>query len=332
MKTVHTPDMVAHLWAAQGQPRARNAGDTFYFEGDTIYSYGRHFPIARIVTEGTGHKYRKTVFMTLGEYSITTAKHKAIVRSAVRHLHTIYVPRVDYDNADNLRTLEEQFKEQMIAAAGKHKGRATEIAMAKAAHTLDLRNALALYMGRKAKPMPQDFTKAAKAEAEKRAKADKATRERLKAERLDSLAQKEADMGATFKHWGDVWARGISQDGVNRYTYERFAAIASERDGVEYPTSLPVLLRLLPNDLDQVQTSLGATVPLDHAHRIYRMWARLQAKMPPEGWTNTGDSQEGKVGAFRVDWIDPDGTLHAGCHTIRPEAIRDFAQRMGWEG
>jgi hypothetical protein len=44
IRHVHPTDMVAHLWAHQSQDSARNGGN-FYFEGDTLYSYGAHFPL-----------------------------------------------------------------------------------------------------------------------------------------------------------------------------------------------------------------------------------------------------------------------------------------------
>jgi len=38
---------VAHVWAQQVQDEERSGN--MFFEGDTIYSYGHHFPIARFV-------------------------------------------------------------------------------------------------------------------------------------------------------------------------------------------------------------------------------------------------------------------------------------------
>ena len=42
-----THDAVAHAWANKTKPRLK--GTNMYFEGDTIYSYGDHFPVARHV-------------------------------------------------------------------------------------------------------------------------------------------------------------------------------------------------------------------------------------------------------------------------------------------
>src|SRR5262249_44911174 len=74
-KQVHTPANVAHLWAHQTQDSARNPGGTLYFRGATIYSYGDHFPIARLC--------RGAVLFTTRTYSVTTARHIKIVRQAI---------------------------------------------------------------------------------------------------------------------------------------------------------------------------------------------------------------------------------------------------------
>jgi hypothetical protein len=46
--------MVAHLWANEKQESAN--GSNFYFEGESIYSYGRHFEVGRIVRNKRGEK------------------------------------------------------------------------------------------------------------------------------------------------------------------------------------------------------------------------------------------------------------------------------------
>lgn len=59
---------IAHLWANQHQDEARTPSHNFYFNGRVIYSYGGHFPIARIMEDGV-------VMFTTNTYSNTTAKH-----------------------------------------------------------------------------------------------------------------------------------------------------------------------------------------------------------------------------------------------------------------
>src|SRR5688572_19378457 len=87
MKTVFRVDnsTVAHLCANKSQIEATN-GSNFFFDGDTIYSYGRHFPIAKhIINDG-----KRAVLFTQETNSKTTAKHISIVKHACNHLNVIY--------------------------------------------------------------------------------------------------------------------------------------------------------------------------------------------------------------------------------------------------
>src|SRR4051794_30005881 len=96
MRTVVDRDEVAHLWAHRTQEYARDRGSRFYFKGDTIYSYGEHFPIARHVYHGGHH----TVLFTCRKYSPTTSTHKSCMRSALRgHLPCIVVADLFPDQA-----------------------------------------------------------------------------------------------------------------------------------------------------------------------------------------------------------------------------------------
>lgn len=87
MKKVMDKSDVAHFWANKLQSEARDSHGNFYFEGDTIYSYGRHFPIAKHVEN---EQSEQVILFTERRYSNTTAKHIAIVRQAANHKRTIY--------------------------------------------------------------------------------------------------------------------------------------------------------------------------------------------------------------------------------------------------
>ena len=76
---------IAHMWANRVQESARNSGN-FYFENETIYSYGSHFPIARHTTNQKGEN---ATLLTILGYSHTTAKHISIVSAATSHLNVI---------------------------------------------------------------------------------------------------------------------------------------------------------------------------------------------------------------------------------------------------
>jgi len=73
MKTIHTDKReIIRLWLNQSQPFAANPSRNFYFEGKSIYSYGKHFVIAEILDNGS-------ILLNEDKYSVTTAKHKLAV-------------------------------------------------------------------------------------------------------------------------------------------------------------------------------------------------------------------------------------------------------------
>jgi len=86
MKLVFKKDDVAHMWANQIQQEGRNAGGNFYFTGNTIFSYGAHFPIAKHVTNKRGDN---AVLFTFRKYGNTTAKQIGIVDRSINHLNKI---------------------------------------------------------------------------------------------------------------------------------------------------------------------------------------------------------------------------------------------------
>src|SRR5690242_10838325 len=79
-KQVFKTDEIPHLWAHKIQESARNALGNLYFEGDTIYSYGSHFPIARHINNKHG---KSAVLFTTRRYSVTTSGHVSAVCSAI---------------------------------------------------------------------------------------------------------------------------------------------------------------------------------------------------------------------------------------------------------
>jgi hypothetical protein len=84
---------VVHVWAHRLQESGRNSTGSLFFSGDTIYSYGRHFPIARHVTDKHG---RACVLFTTRDYSVTTTGHKSAVACAIpRDVRVFHVQDAD---------------------------------------------------------------------------------------------------------------------------------------------------------------------------------------------------------------------------------------------
>jgi hypothetical protein len=91
---------VAHLWANKEQDEATNRGRSFYFWKETIYSYGRHFPIAKHVQDQAGNNF---ILFTERGYSNTTSKHIAITRGACRNSDIVYCYSPESSHEENFK-------------------------------------------------------------------------------------------------------------------------------------------------------------------------------------------------------------------------------------
>lgn len=70
--------MVAHLWA--NEKKESGKGSNLFFEGRSIYSYGYHFEVGRIVRNKCGEK---AYLLNDKYYSSSTCQHQRYVRSAI---------------------------------------------------------------------------------------------------------------------------------------------------------------------------------------------------------------------------------------------------------
>jgi|SRR5215469_1114822 len=75
-RTVFENSMVAHVWAQQNQPSGKSNNGNFFFNGQTLYSYGSHFVVGRIMKD-------KTALLATDSYSISTTRHQRYAHNAV---------------------------------------------------------------------------------------------------------------------------------------------------------------------------------------------------------------------------------------------------------
>lgn len=66
-----TNEQIARAFA-NGDTTGYTNNQTLFIEGDTIYSYGHHFPIAK--------RYNGIYLFNSKSYSVTTSKHQSLVR------------------------------------------------------------------------------------------------------------------------------------------------------------------------------------------------------------------------------------------------------------
>lgn len=107
MKQVYSSnDACIHAFAQQKYDYGRTSNGNVYFEGKTLYSYGRHFILAEFITDNL-------VMINDQRYSNSTSKHQGIVRQALRQYQQLYVSSHDIGNV--VKTLE-HLKDKLLKA------------------------------------------------------------------------------------------------------------------------------------------------------------------------------------------------------------------------
>lgn len=287
MKTVFPRRMVAHVWASQSQETARTPNGSLYFRGATIYSYGNHFPIAKLVRNRQG---KQSVLFTRQGYSTTTANHKCQVLRACSHKQVFLVldPQ-SLDHKGNLKAYREDFEDSKRAytRARVHK----QWALDRMERIVNESNDYAEFFGLKTRlAMPEDLEAMQEEcrEAERKAR----EQERQRAERRREQGRKALE----------EWVNGA-------HNFRSF------------PNS-PVRLRI---NGDTLETSRGATVPLDHAIKAFRIMRAIRER--GESWHRNGE--EIRLGHFHIDSINGEGIVKAGCHTVEWAEIERVAALAG---
>lgn len=288
---------VAHVWAQQSKPEKR-AGNVF-FEGETIYSYGRHFPIARFVS----HKGRRAVLFTTQTYSVTTSGHLSYVHGALHGLEypvfSVYDP-AGTPQSEQVRTDYRQRVDTLTVKAGTARTRADSL-MSSAQALANEANKCAEFFGfRWRLPVPS-LTPELIAKCKAALAKDREANKKRAAER----AAREAVQHAKDELQAAQWVAGadVSFPG---YGY----------------TDKATYLRLKG---ELVQTSRGAEVPAAHARRLWPIICRVIKSGVP--YQRNGHTEH--AGEFTVDSIAADGTLKAGCHTLAYSELAKIAAALG---
>ena len=75
---------------------------------------------------------------------------------------------------------------------------------------------------------------------------------------------------------------------------------------------------------DEVETSLGARFPVSHARKGLVLVESVMAR--GEDWQRNGKTCH--LGVYQVERIERDGTVHAGCHVVKWEAIQRIKEQL----
>lgn len=308
MKTVFSNAQCAHVWAQQSQDHGHSS--SMKFQGPRIYSYRT---CIGMIHNTYNDAAPRAVLLNSRTYSMTTSsKHMPAVRDAVANLPSFAVP---------LCTAE---------SPGEHQVNYTALFAAYNRAVANLENA-------RSEPYSYDFL-----HWNAKRCADYARIFHLNVRPIDSDAmenqirafriRREAKLNADPKRAARI--AKAAADKVERARIEGLERVKRNaeyllrfRDGSRYyGRSLTdeqggVYLRLAG---DVVETSRGATVPIEDAKRAIVF---IASRAPRGGWQRNGE--QCPVGQFQIDSISPEGDIKAGCHFIRWTEISRLATQLG---
>lgn len=301
---VYPTDRIAHLWyhshASVGN--ARNAGDNFYFSGDTIYSYGSHFPIARRLDCGA-------VLYTSRTYSATTSKHLSLVRRAIPDSCEVFVVENPLLSPSSLWAEFSARVDSARKALKLAKGeRATVKAYDSLVDAISLANNFAIYFKRRERfKLPKNW--------EELSRLSENYSQRMELRRLE----REKKSNAKYEQ---LRREREALSALNNA--EKMEAWRAGRISNHYlPWDMPTMLRIVG---ETVETSRGAEIPLSHAVRACKaLLPLLRAGLPYERQAHISTVH---VGHFSIDSLSSDGELKAGCHRINREELELFVSQL----
>lgn len=336
--TFGTHQNAAHVWAQQAKEThsGQSSDGRIRFEGETIYSYGSHFPMARFVTR----KGKRAVLFTTRSYSVSTGQHKSIVRSALHGLDlpVFYVDDVARDPGElAIKALQKDLDAQAEAF-----GRSTpwdlEGDLARIKEAAQDANNLARFFGLKARvkapKIAADVIEKVRARvAKKKLRAEARAEQRRKEQAAHDLIVRAEYVAGDHHHLKDShWGVGATLTEAEHAQHDAAYAIIQADKVKAWREGKPVSWRygedspetMLRVRGDQIETSRGAEFPVSHAVRAFPFIK--QCREGGQAWQTNGHSIP--LGTYKLDSIEADGTVKAGCHVVKWPEIERVAKEL----
>jgi len=305
-RQVFPTDAIPHMWAHQQQHSARNGRNLFY-EGDSIYSYGYHYCIARLINNGNA------VLFNSNDSSVTTQKQKHDVRRAIPSYTEIFdVPRPRETPESNYPDLIRDYQDAVTALseAKSKPSKAVKWATVKHQHN-KVRNFAEYFELEFTSLFPdnhEEFEEIAEEHKDKvaarrivlnqqRDERNAERRARWEAERLERL--KEA--AESLEQW-----RNDPSKSAYKIQYQAETALRLIEDG------------------KTIQTSRGAVFPASHAKLAIKVIEKVRES--GVAWHRNG--QQVRLGHYNIDTIEANGDVRAGCHFVKYDEIKLIAAKL----
>lgn len=288
---------VAHFFANNVQEEAR-AGNMF-FEHGKIYSYGRHFVIARRLPNDT------IVWSNRG-YSASTNQHKALVKRAMLPgTRVVYCYDADVPASANKHAAEMQIQEQLsIIKSPKRLHQKTRDAASM--ETVRIANEFNAYL----EALPDDekqYTPPFVVTSDNHEGLARYMLERVEAENRATEERNAAVRENALAHLAK---------------WRRFDPVV----GYGNLHTLPVALRI---NGANIETSHGANIPLRFAPLVWSWVQRARAEGAMENLFG-GNPNPVRLGVYTLTKVRADGSIVVGCHDIAYSELLAVAKQLGF--
>ena len=320
-RKVFPNSQVIHVWVQQSQSEGFSQNRNLWFRDATLYSYST--PIANFVEAPGG---ARVCLITSETYSVTTSgKHMPSAHDV--SCAVFYVPFIGAEgglsprahgrdiHTANIAALRDKYQKAIDRAK-----RRREFSSYEAEHLQDIARSIADYaaafnIATAALDATLDVESIKTHIEERNARNNTpqaiARREREAAKRKEREERKAELARLRGAERVEAWLSGepVSLDRRSEGTF-----------GTDHGVSCYIRAKG-----EELQTSLGARVPLDHAIRAFRFVKACKER--GEEWHRNGHSL--RVGHFAVDKIDGGGNMTAGCHFIAWSEIERLARSLG---
>jgi hypothetical protein len=293
-KKVYPAYEITHLWANQSLKEARTPNHNFYFEGPEIYSYGSHYCAAKIINEDT-------ITINCIIYSKTTSKHMAYIKSAIdetKYKNLLWVPRPNVE-PKKCHTFEHNINIDYYFDKIKELSQ----------KLINARQRKSFYICEIERYKRQIIQYCETFKCKNLLNTDRKSVLNAPIENLSNeiirttKKRKEANKRKAYKK---------KREDIKKFLNSKISYINSTDD---------IYLRL---DGDNILTSKGVQIPVERCKELWPLIQRCVTKKVT--WKENGKNF--KIAYYRVNEIKNDGTVKAGCHTIRYEILKDMAKQL----
>lgn len=292
---------VCHVWASQTQSEGR--ASNMFFEGETIYSYGRHFKIAKFQIMPNGEK---VVLFNADSYSISTSKHQTYTQRAIPNNYKVFtIPAALWACFDSVMAW---YQDQIDDTFGLSK-RAREYANMHYQSAIRIIAKMENYSYLHNKPLQYELS-----EDQQTIIARAKVQEQQSAERAEARAA-----AAEAKRLVEIEELKIACNGnVEEFWHKHGHLPAGYHNIHNYPDTL---CRIVGTE---VITSKGARVPVEHAKRVLPII--LRCRRNNKGWKANGDTI--RIGHYTFREITANGDITIGCHNIAWSEVEYIAKQL----